>query len=119
MNPFQNSYETQFRFSRLLEKNTQVLNSPDPRQDTGLRVLARRCPRSPLGNAPVSQIDRVLCLRPFPPPGEMEIFRYGKPSIYPNMEEFNPIGRLRPTSRRLHKGAQILEQGIDTSRLRD
>ncbi|KAF3493305.1 hypothetical protein DY000_02052907 [Brassica cretica] len=66
------------------EKNTQVLNSFRPQ-------AGHRTP------GPRWETLRVRSLRPFLPPGKMEIFRYGDPSIFPNMEECNPIDRPEPT----------------------
>uniref|UniRef100_A0A0D3D5Y9 Uncharacterized protein n=1 Tax=Brassica oleracea var. oleracea TaxID=109376 RepID=A0A0D3D5Y9_BRAOL len=78
----------------VLEKNTPVSFPPASRQDPDprvpdkgtLRVPARRNPElGPWNRAPFQ---------------EMENFQQGKPSIFPNMEEFN---LMKPSLRRLYK----------------
>ncbi|KAF3560353.1 hypothetical protein F2Q69_00013586 [Brassica cretica] len=61
-----------------------------------------RFPGSPVEGTSVPRYEVLRVWSPGPPlpPGEMENFRKGECSIFPNMEEFN---LLQPTKARLRK----------------
>ena len=67
----------------LLWKNTPVSFPPASRQDPGSRVSNNGTLQVPAKRNP------GIGPRDQPPFQEMEDFRQGEPSIFPNMEEFN------------------------------